>query len=190
MAELLRIARSEFVRKGYRQTTMASIAVAAGLTKRTLYQWHADKAALFRACIMENAARFPTLDSDEAAPPRTVLYRYLAALIREFTAEDSSAIGRLFVRESGDFPELAPIIQRSYDEYVLTPLSRYLCRHDLEERGSTERTELLLAMALAQVHDSLLLGRAMPGPRAADSHAQFVTDFFLGRTAETTVEKY
>jgi AcrR family transcriptional regulator len=59
MAHLLEVARDIFVRRGYRATTMDEVATAAGVTKRTLYAWHRDKEALFRACIVAGAERFP-----------------------------------------------------------------------------------------------------------------------------------
>jgi AcrR family transcriptional regulator len=184
MAELLRVARAQFVRNGYHRTTMSGIAAAAGLTKRTLYLWHTDKAALFRACLLEGAARFPTISSDVTEPPREALGRYLAALIKELAAEDANAMGRLFLREGTDFPEMAPIVESGYRDYIIAPLARYLRQQGLEEAESVERTELLVMMALAPVHNGLLLGRAMPGAKAAEQHARFVVEFFLERTTE------
>lgn len=181
MAELLRVARMQFARKGYRQTTMSEIAAETGLTKRTLYLWHNDKASLFRACLLEGAARFPTIGPERNASPRETLRRYLTALILALSAEDANAMGRLFLREGSDFPEMAPIVERGFNDYIIEPLAQYLREHALEEANSVDRTELLVMMALAPVHNGLLLGRNMPEPKAAEIHARFVVDFFLER---------
>jgi len=182
-ANLLRVARSEFVRNGYRRTTMARIAAAAGVTKRTLYLWHADKAALFRACVIEGAQRFPVIDAPADEPIDLTLGRYFSELICELTSEDSNAMGRLFLREGSEFPEMAPIIERGFNDYIVSPLAEYLRRHGLEKADATQRTELLVMMALAPVHNELLLGRTMPDATAARAHVKFVVQFFLEASA-------
>jgi AcrR family transcriptional regulator len=166
------------VSRGYRQTTMASIAAAAGVTKRTLYLWHEDKAALFRACLAAGTARFPTIDPTALAVAAE-LERYLIALVSELSAEHSNAMGRLFLRESGDFPELAPMVQRSYSESIIDPLATFLRAKGLEQPASLDRTELLAAMALAPVHNSLLLGRPMPDRATVEAHVDLVVGVFL-----------
>lgn len=178
MTDLLHVARAEFMERGYRQTTMDHIAEAAGVTKRTLYSWHEDKAALFRACLKVGAARFPTIDPD-AADAQAELLRYLTALVVELARERNLGIGRLFLRESGDFPEMSPMVERSYADAIIDPLAAFLRAHGLERPGSVERAELLGAMALAPIHNSLLLGRAVPERPALEAHVRFVTPFFL-----------
>ena len=61
-ARLLLIAREQFIAQGYRAVTMESIAQMAGVSKRSLYLWHDDKAALFRACLLGRDAAFSDLD--------------------------------------------------------------------------------------------------------------------------------
>lgn len=184
MADLLQVARTEFVRRGYRKTTMADIAVAAGLTKRTLYLWHENKAALFLCCIREGAARFPRITPDENGKLDKLLGRYLDALIIEFAREDANAMGRLFLREGTEFPELAPIIDQSYTDYIVDPLADFLRKRGIEKAGSVATTELLLSMALAPFHNHLLLGRALPDTEALRAHGKFVTKFFIAGTRD------
>jgi TetR/AcrR family transcriptional regulator, mexJK operon transcriptional repressor len=49
-------AREEFASNGYHATTVDAIARRAGVSKRTVYFWHADKAALFDACVLDGAS--------------------------------------------------------------------------------------------------------------------------------------
>lgn len=183
MAALLWVARREFARNGYSKTTMAHIARAAGLTKRTLYLWHDNKASLFRACLDAGTTRFPKI-AGAGTEPREALSRYFAALICELAGKESNAMGRLLLREGSEFPELATMVERSHTETTLLPLAEYLRGLGLERPDSLERTELLVMMALAPVHNSLLLGRSMPDAAAADAHARFVVDFFLDRAGD------
>lgn len=185
MADLLRIARAEFVRNGYRATTMVGIAAAAGLTKRTLYSWHGDKEALFRACVIEGARRFPLPDIGVGDDLRSALRTYAAALIRELNADNSFGMGLLFLREARDFPELVATVRRGHMLYVVEPLAAHLRSHGLEEADSVEQTRLLVAMMLAPVHNALLLGDPRPDEAAIERHAESCVDLFLGKDRHT-----
>ncbi|WP_342356635.1 helix-turn-helix domain-containing protein [Novosphingobium aerophilum] len=180
-ARLLEVARGIFVRRGYRGTTMDEVAAAAGVTKRTLYAWHRDKEALFRACVLIGAERFPRLSPDSLAPGRlrAVLERYVIDLHIELTREDSLGMGVLFQREAAEFPELSASIQRGHLDYMIAPLATFLRRHGLEEDGSTERTMLLVAMALSPLHNTMLVGLPLPDAAGLAAHATRCVAIFL-----------
>ncbi|MDE2411418.1 MAG: TetR/AcrR family transcriptional regulator [Sphingomonadales bacterium] len=180
MAQLLEVARAIFVRRGYRATTMDEVAAAAGVTKRTLYAWHRDKEALFRACVLLGAERFPRLEPDAAGDPADALERYVVELHDELTREDSFGMGALFLREATDFPELAGSIQRGHLDYMIAPLAAFLRRHALEEEGSVERTMLFVAMALSPLHNAMLVGMALPTPAEVLAHARRCVGIFVG----------
>lgn len=165
---------------------MAQIADAAGLTKRTLYAWHADKEALFRACVTAGAQRFPVLVVDEPGGFAGALERFAVELLDELTAEDSFGMGLLFVRESGSFPELASIIQRGYSEYLVEPLAICLREQGYEIDGATERTNLFVTMVLAPVHNAMLLGEPIPGRQALRRHATLAVGIFLAAPVKPT----
>jgi TetR/AcrR family transcriptional repressor of mexJK operon len=55
-AAVVEAARTLFLRRGYAGTTMAEIAAAAGLTKRTLYNNYPGKDALFTQIVVETIA--------------------------------------------------------------------------------------------------------------------------------------
>ena len=178
---LLAVARDIFVRRGYRATTMDEVAAASGVTKRTLYAWHRDKEALFRACVMIGAERFPRLvpERQESEGLRAVLERFVLDLHTELTREDSFGMGNLFQREAADFPELALSIQRGHIDYLVEPLAAFLRRHGLEEAGSVERTMLFVAMALSPLHNAMLVGLPLPDAKGASAHARRCVAIFL-----------
>lgn len=180
-ARLLEVARGIFVRRGYRGTTMDEVAAAAGVTKRTLYAWHRDKEALFRACVLIGAERFPRLSPDLLDPGglRAVLERYVIDLHTELTREDSLGMGVLFQREAAEFPELSASIQRGHLDYMIAPLATFLRRHGLEEDGSTERTMLFVAMALSPLHNTMLVGLPLPDAAGLAAHASRCVAIFL-----------
>lgn len=179
MKNLLNAAHEEFARKGYRATTMAEIAERAGLTKRTLYQWHGDKAGLFLACVEAGAERFPTINLDSSAAPRDALREYGLKLMKEIGDENAYGIGLLFMRERDEFPEITPTIQRTHDKYVVQPLAAYLRHHGLEEPDSIARTELFIAMVAMPAHNRLLLGRPPISQKDAEAHVDLAINYFL-----------
>jgi TetR/AcrR family transcriptional regulator, mexJK operon transcriptional repressor len=176
---LLLVARRHFIAHGYRATTMTDIAAAAGISKRTLYKWHRDKAALFRACILEGARGFPTFDGPASSNPRHVVEDYARALGEHFWAPDTFGMGRLLARESGAFPELLEVVERTHETYLLVPLADALREIGLEAADETKSASLLIAMALAQVHDSFLMGTAPADERSREEHAKRVAVLFV-----------
>jgi TetR/AcrR family transcriptional regulator, mexJK operon transcriptional repressor len=56
--ELLDRALDHFLDKGFEQATIEAIAADVGMTKRTVYARHADKAALFRAAVQRAIQRY------------------------------------------------------------------------------------------------------------------------------------
>lgn len=179
MEEVLRVGRREFVRNGYRATVMNAIAAAADVSKRTLYLWHEDKAALFQACVLEGARRFPVLNVGSEDDVETVLKSYAAALARELSADSSFYMGLLVIREGRDFPELARASGQATQDYLVGPLARYLQYHGLERAASTGQAQLLIAMILSEVHASLLMSGPPPGAVQAVRQAHLAVDVFL-----------
>ena len=180
MVNLLEVARGIFVRRGYRATTMDEVAAAAGVTKRTLYAWHRDKQALFRACVTAGAERFPRLEPDAGKDLRAALERYVIDLHGELSQADSYGMGLLSLGEARDFPEMRDAIERGHQDYLIGPLAAFLRRHALEEEGSVERTMLFVAMALSPLHNAMLIGLPLPSPAQVRDHAQRCVAIYLG----------
>src|SRR5947209_3948119 len=55
--ELLAAARDVFTREGYTGTSMDAVAAEAGASKRTVYQYFADKEELFGATMLDTVDR-------------------------------------------------------------------------------------------------------------------------------------
>lgn len=67
-AALIEAARKLFVEKSYAETATPEIAAAAGVTRGALYHHFADKQALFRA-VVEQEARAVAAEIEHATPP-------------------------------------------------------------------------------------------------------------------------
>lgn len=179
MADLLVAARAEFIRAGYRAATMDAIARRADLSKRTLYCWYADKAALFQACILDGGQHLPRPMPDPHHSLAEGLRAYAVALVSQLCTEPSWGITQLVAREGRDFPELAEATRRGHDLHLVRPLTAYLTRHGYMPAQAAEAAPLFIAMALADLDRALLLGLPIPASSRIDQHAAFITEVFL-----------
>jgi AcrR family transcriptional regulator len=106
---------SLFARDGYTRTSVDAIAAAAGVSKRTVYDYYGDKNHLFLAVLEEaqagRQARFTdivrqTLGGDVGDPQAALMAfgRELAVTLAR--SPDRAAIVRLVVTEAPHFPSL------------------------------------------------------------------------------------
>jgi AcrR family transcriptional regulator len=179
MAAVLDVARAQFVLNGYRATTMDAIAAAAGVSKRTLYFWHADKAALFLACTLEGSRQLPQPEPDPRHDIGEGLKDYAAKLIARLSTEENYGMAQLLAREGRDFPELAAAVRHGHDAFLVQPLAEFLKLHGFEAARAHRAAHLFVAMALAEVDRAILLAQPIPTPQEITAHADFVTNIFL-----------
>lgn len=138
-AAVVAAARTLFLRDGYAGTTMEGIAALAGLTKRTLYNNHGDKDALFTAVVADIVAyadgfvrqlraEFETLPGTaELAPGLEDLGRRLALGI---VRPDVIALRRLLIGEARGFPDLAAdYFDRAPGQVMETLAARFAALH-------------------------------------------------------------
>ena len=94
-------------------------------------------------------------------------------------------MGRLLVREQHNFPELMVDARLTHETYLIDPLAAWLREHGLERPDVTERAEAFIALALALVHNELLLGAPPATRTAAQRHAALSVQLFLNGAAVT-----
>ncbi|MEM9908489.1 MAG: TetR/AcrR family transcriptional regulator [Cyanobacteria bacterium P01_D01_bin.44] len=143
-------AMQEFLAHGYTATSMDRIAIAAGVSKATIYSHFRDKADLFAAIIQRLAEhKFNTLfDPHDAnalqGDPRTVLRELAEKMISQAQEENQFCeFMRLIVGESGRFPELAQPYVENIAKPIIQALSTYLasCHGlQLQDPEATART--------------------------------------------------
>jgi AcrR family transcriptional regulator len=112
-SELLAIARSVFLDKGYAGTTMEDVAARARVSKASLYREHASKAALYAAVVADwsDAGRHamrPAFDRLRGADDLATGLRELAATVRAgVLSDDVLAMRRLVTSTADAHPEVA-----------------------------------------------------------------------------------
>jgi TetR/AcrR family transcriptional repressor of mexJK operon len=163
--EILTAALSVFLRSGYGASTVDELAVAAQVTKRTLYTYYGDKAGLFAAMVRQLAAAV-SLD----AASHDTLETLAARIVSRVHSDDLVGLHRLVIAESTRFPELAQILHSSGDARHIARLAE----HIRAERGpaSEPLAEPLFSLLLGEKHRRRLLGiDPAPTPAQATTHA-------------------
>jgi AcrR family transcriptional regulator len=120
-----------FAERGYEGASMSMITAAAGVSKGTIYQHFAGKAALFgaavgRACEQRLAHIFQDVDSapDVAASLREIGTRMVNAM----TEGNVLAIERVVTAEAAHFPELAELFFAAGPARGIATMANYLAR--------------------------------------------------------------
>lgn len=124
---ILEMATKLFIAQGFEMTTVADIAAAAGVTKRTIYDHIGDKKTLFHAVCMECIPRMFELRFDHWRSGRTTreALKELGQLLWDYTlAPETVALTRMLMVERLRFPEL---VQES------TTAMSVLCRKLIQE---------------------------------------------------------
>ncbi len=165
-AEILSAALGVFLRSGYGGSTIDELAAAAQVTKRTVYAYFGDKAALFAAMVRQLAAAVSLDPVSDVDTLQTLAVR----IVIRVHSDELVALHRLVIAESARFPELALVLHASGD-------ARHIAR--LAEHIRTERdpalaplAEPLFSLLLGEKHRRRLLGiDPAPTPEQAADHA-------------------
>lgn len=113
-AAIIRAALEVFVREGYARASVDAIAEAAGVSKRTIYDYYGGKERLFLSAVRETtaaqAAAFGEL-LDRTLGQVTDVEAALTAFGRAFAAAvarsaERAAVMRLMIAEASHFPDL------------------------------------------------------------------------------------
>lgn len=158
-AAVIAAARHEFLANGYGATHMDTVARRAGVSKRSLYLWHADKAALFSAVIADD---MPSLDIAPLDPDqdfRTNLQQFALSLLKGVSREQSFKLGALFGREGWQFPDIMRINDEAFDA-VAQPLQNILLHFGVLPNRVARMTTLFTAMLLTETQRRIMVGAA------------------------------
>jgi AcrR family transcriptional regulator len=161
---LLEAAQTVFLAKGYASTTLTEIAALARASKRTIYQRHPNKAALFEkaisAFIDEKFAPLERLPLQQR-PLREKLLRLAEALASIAADEATIAVHRVAAAEQREFPDLINRLRRHGFARAVHLVRSILDEHGVE--NAVIAAEIFYAtFVLAPLEGSLLPGSLEP----------------------------
>lgn len=108
-AAILQAAKAVFLQQGYAQTSMDTIALAAKVSKRTVYDHFKTKKALFETILQihwEKVAEAETQQLQQEQDTRKFLKRFAKTFLQFIYQPDTIALFRLLIAESPQFPDL------------------------------------------------------------------------------------
>jgi AcrR family transcriptional regulator len=108
--EIVAAALASFAERGYAGTKLEDVASAAGISKGTIYLYFPTKEDLFREVVRQ--AVLPNVEAAEAdlasyPGPSADLLRMMAQRFLRLLDSDLTAVPKLVIAESGNFPAIA-----------------------------------------------------------------------------------
>jgi AcrR family transcriptional regulator len=180
-------ARGIFVASGYSAANTDAVAKTAAVSKKTLYRLFPTKAELFRASIADRIDSFIlALDEERVAklPAEGALVRILTEYGRLTLAEDTTALQKLVLAESGRFPELAADFYRG--AVVATQRLFVRCLERLRREGAIaiddldEAAGMLRGMMIFEPSRGAMFGqKALPTIAEIEGRATRCARLFL-----------
>jgi len=180
--QILQGAMQEFLQNGYAGTSMDRVAVAASVSKATVYSHFQDKEGLFKVLIEQLANQnFNFLFGTEPmeGEPKIVLRQFGTKLLEQMNNEqEHSAFMRVLIGESGRFPELTQICVRAMIKPMLT---QYLAAHPELNISDPEATARIILGTLVNFHitQNVMHGRdiiPMESDRLIDALTHLITN--------------
>ncbi|SKB97079.1 TetR/AcrR family transcriptional regulator [Sphingopyxis flava] len=144
-ADLLEIATTEFLARGYAATSIEGISARSKISKMTIYRHFPQKENLFRAVVTRINEQFQNdfvRIAKERGSPREVLKSFAMASYDDPASERVIAITRIIIGEANNFPDLAYSIYKQR-RAMMRPLADYITR--MTEAGIFRKVEAELA---------------------------------------------
>ena len=131
---ILKSAMQEFTINGFVAASMDRIAIAAGVSKPTIYSYFKDKEGLFAALIQQLSPKEFLLNFEDPMllqlPPSAFLRHLATNILSKFaTGQSFLTFIRLTLGESERFPELAQSFVRTIQKPMIAGLSTYFKNH-------------------------------------------------------------
>ncbi len=162
--QILNGAASVFARDGYEGASMSRIAVEAGVSKGTLYNYFDGKAELFSAYLHRECTRWIALVFDELdpdTPPAEALRHIGRRMFTMMLSDPSLTIYRMVVAEAEKFPGLAQSFYAEGPGRALKHLSAVLRRAVSDGRLAVDDPDFAAEQFFALIQTQLSLKRRL-----------------------------
>ena len=190
-ASILAAARHVFTREGYAGASMDAVAAEAGASKRTVYQYFADKKELFAATVLDTINRgyehFEPLilALAETNDVEDAIHEHARAMVTGIANPDNLKMRRLVIAEAERFPEIGrEFYERSWDRTLglLANTLRTLTRRGLlaiDDPDHAAHIFIWLVNSIAATKVAFLGNTALDPTDELMAHADEVARVFL-----------
>jgi len=185
---ILKAAGDLFMERGYEAVSVDAVALAAGVSKATIYARYADKEALFRAVIQskcESAVAPASFVPDPGRPVRDLLISIADQFVGLVTSEEAIGMNRILVSEASRAPRMAELF---FETAVLTLKNQFACwitaeheagRLDLTGKHADGIAWRFLAAVKAEAHYRATFGLSPVDPARLRKHIADCADEFM-----------
>lgn len=155
-----------FLEQGITRTTMAQIALRAGVAKGTIYSYYPSKESLLRGVVLHALSQSAAYRALRRRPGETVqalLRRSLLPTMEAIERTDRGALAQLILTEARQQPELARLYKElafdPWQQHVLGLLEQACVEGELHTTSVQECAKLLASpFWMGMVHNGLLSG--------------------------------
>lgn len=162
--QILDGAAAVFAADGYEGASMSRIALEAGVSKGTLYNYFASKAELFSAFVQRECNEKIMVvfdDLDHTASPEDTLKRIAERMLRMLVSEPGLVMYRMVIAEAGKFPELAQAFYGAGPARVKARMAGWICEHAAAGRLTVEDPEFAAEQLFALTQTQLCMKRRL-----------------------------
>ncbi|NGY03994.1 TetR/AcrR family transcriptional regulator [Solimonas terrae] len=184
--ELLSVALDTFLERGFDQTTIEEIATRVGMSKRTVYAYHDDKEALFRAAVRRAIEAYTVPREDIEALVGDDLEASLRAIAHQRVANLSRPVSiklqRILAAQAYRFPELFNAAFEEGAGPVVEVLRALFARHeaagDIAVGDAQHAAAAFLSLVVGGPTRLIVAGNAL-GKTELDARIDFGVRLFL-----------
>jgi len=184
--EILDAALQLFTEKGFSATRMIDVAKAAGISKGTLYLYFENKEAMFREVVQQRIT--PQIDEvevllDDFQGTQADLLRHMInGWWMGVACTSLSAIPKIIVSESGNFPELAEYFTRTVVVRSRNLFSKVISRGMLNGEFELYESETVARLVIAPLVQATIWMHSLKpydDETGTQNYLQLHTEFIL-----------
>lgn len=189
--EILDVATTLFMAKGFHATSMDDIAHNASMSKLTLYRRFPDKNALFQAVIERKCQQYLPSDMAEKLKgkrPHEIIKAFGESFFALLMSEDAQNMHRMIMAEAVNHPEMAQMFYQTGPVRVKKMADEML--HEFKKQGMLKdqdilnvRTMLLTLFIGPELYFNALL-------RVGDKPTQKKINAYVDQATELFIDQY
>jgi TetR/AcrR family transcriptional repressor of mexJK operon len=184
---ILQAAVALFLKTGYSRTSMDAIALAAKVTKQTVYAHYHSKDALFNEMVAELCRKHAPPDAmfkDKGQTTQEMLYKLGLSFLNMVTSKEGLAASRLVVGEAYNHPKLAQRYYESGSRQMLIIVAQYLDQENKRGRlhipNTLSAASYFFSMLKGNYYLRILLNiKPLPSTGAKEKHVRETVTIFM-----------